>query len=378
MELELGLGLGEQRNAPKRVPSFDELCYRVGACTLCERMKGSQRVLNRSAGPLTAPVMFIGEAPGRLGADGSGIPFHGDKAGHNFESLLQAVGIERDAVFVTNAVLCNPKDSYGNNSTPDKSEISNCANFLREQIKIVNPAVVVTLGMTALKATDLVEPHGLNLRDHVRTAHKWDARLLIPLYHPGQRAMIHRNFFNQRSDYQFVAETLRRLGKVKKHPSGDTAAATQNILRQMFTISPVMSYFSLHKLVYLIEYFATKRLGSRLTRAYFVRQKDGPYCTELHAYKLKKCMPELIFKNRGGKLFLDGSALAPSLFGAMATSAEFSLISEVMARYSSMKDAELKSAVYLTSPMRRLLRMERNSGVNTYNAPIEFAADAKF
>jgi uracil-DNA glycosylase len=67
---------------------FDSLCKEVQNCKLCPRMKGSQRVLNYSAGNLEAKIMFIGEAPGRLGADESGIPFHGDKAGNNFEILI--------------------------------------------------------------------------------------------------------------------------------------------------------------------------------------------------------------------------------------------------------------------------------------------------
>src|ERR1700722_9261259 len=89
---------------------FDALVSEVNACRACPRMSGSQRVLSRAAGQLDARVMFIGEAPGRLGADGSGIPFHGDKAGNNFEELLERVGLTRYAIFVTNAALCNPKD----------------------------------------------------------------------------------------------------------------------------------------------------------------------------------------------------------------------------------------------------------------------------
>ncbi|WP_321854507.1 uracil-DNA glycosylase family protein [Paraburkholderia tropica] len=77
-------------------------------------MTGSARILGLGCGPLDAPLVFVGEVPGQLGADGSHLPFHGDKSGHNFERLIEQVGISRYEVFVTNAVLCNPKDERGN------------------------------------------------------------------------------------------------------------------------------------------------------------------------------------------------------------------------------------------------------------------------
>jgi uracil-DNA glycosylase family 4 len=79
-------------NELARLARFDALCGQVIACQKCDRMKNSARVLSRVAGPIDAKIMFIGEAPGRLGADNSGIPFHGDKAGHNFEELLAGAG----------------------------------------------------------------------------------------------------------------------------------------------------------------------------------------------------------------------------------------------------------------------------------------------
>ena len=90
--------------------------------------------------------MIVGEAPGRLGADASQLPFHGDKSGHNFEALLEFSGLNRSDVFITNAVLCNPKSGDGNNATPTKCEIVNCASNLQKQISLLNPMIVVTLG----------------------------------------------------------------------------------------------------------------------------------------------------------------------------------------------------------------------------------------
>src|SRR5690349_24292513 len=126
--------------------AYDALCLEVHRCRKCQRMNESARVLSRAAGGINAKIMFIGEAPGRLGADSSEIPFHGDKAGHNFEELLEFAGLTRADVFVTNAVLCNPRDTKGKNATPATTEISNCSTYLKRQIDLVNPRLVVTLG----------------------------------------------------------------------------------------------------------------------------------------------------------------------------------------------------------------------------------------
>src|SRR5581483_1024754 len=179
------------------VDAFDRLVCEVRDCRLCARMDERNRVLSPANGPLNAKLMFIGEAPGRLGADATQIPFHGDKAGDNFERLIEQVGISRYDCYVTNAVLCNPRNDEGNNAPPSKREIGNCTAFLRRQIELVDPDIIVTLGGNSLLALDLLKPHGVRLAEGVRRVVPWEGRILIPLYHPGQRAMIHRSFLNQ-------------------------------------------------------------------------------------------------------------------------------------------------------------------------------------
>lgn len=355
---------------------FDRLCTKVRFCTLCPRMDASQRVLSRAAGPLDATLMFIGEAPGRLGADASGIPFHGDKAGHNFESLLEFAGISRRHIFVTNAVLCNPRDASGNNATPRREELKNCAQHLRGQIDLVSPKLVVTLGAVALAALNHVQSHTLELPNSVRKAHSWYGRKLIPLYHPGQRAMLHRSFANQRSDYQFVAEQLRRIDKIASRPSGATRADVASIAKQILAVKRKLSYFALHKLFYLVEYEAAKQYGHPLTRAFFVRQKDGPYCTDLHMFKMRRAIPELMVSRDGLSIELAPSTGRLIDEGAEddATQEELELeefVVEVVTRYSKLSDAALKTRVYLTSPMKAILRQERDQLINLYNAPID-------
>jgi uracil-DNA glycosylase family 4 len=325
--------------------------------------------------------MFIGEAPGRLGADKSGIPFHGDRSGHNFEALLDQVGLSRYSIFVTNSVLCNPKDDDGNNSPPKPLEIQNCSSFLRRQIDLIAPKIVVSLGGKSLQALALIEEHNLTLQAHVRTARKWYGRTLIPAYHPGQRAMIHRSFANQLSDYQFIAEQFRRIGKPRRIASSSLKTDVRSVVVSILKHQSDVSYFGLHKLFYLVELFAVRRLGSRLTNAYIVRQKDGPYCTDLHYKKLRASLPELRMMNRRGSLIL--SLEQPQIFdpnsaGAGCDSRKVDeIVESVIGKYGTYNDAELKKSVYLTKPMRQILRAEKKGHLNLFNTPIDFTTEAR-
>jgi uracil-DNA glycosylase family 4 len=339
-------------------------------------MADSARVLNHGAGSLRARAMFIGEAPGRLGADNTELPFHGDVAGNNFEDLLAAAGIDRGEIFITNAVLCNPKDAKGNNATPIGQEIANCSRFLRRQIQLVDPAIVITLGSVALEALDSIEPHGLSLRDSVRTSNSWNGRILIPLYHPGQRAMIHRSLANQRSDYQFVAETLRRLGGTPRRPSSPTRGDALALARCIIEMKGKVSYFELHKLAYLVEYLHVRKTGERLTNAYFIRQKDGPYCTDLQVTRLQRADRNLQVHKDEGQLFLSfSSGHSTHLFSDPSfNAAGAAVVQEAIQRYSYGSEADLKTAVYMTAPMRNILRKEQSEKISLFNAPIDFLA----
>ena len=349
-----------------------DLCGRVQQCKLCDRMADSARVLGAASGSIKAKLMFIGEAPGRLGADVTGIPFHGDKAGDNFERLLDFARISREDIFVTNAVLCNPKNSDGNNTTPNEPEIARCANFLREQIHLIKPSFVVTLGLTALKATALIENHDLILREHVRTSTSWYGRFLIPLYHPGQRAMIHRSMTNQRSDYQFVAESLRRIGIAPRRVRGRTSASVREAAHAILLAQGEVTYFALHKLLYLLECLYMKEQGERLTGAYFIRQKDGPYCTDLHLSKLKSTFPDLKVRKNGHNLYI--ALPDPGLYSRQGSRnrSELSLFIQSKAKdFKGMSDSVLKTRAYLTKPFKVILRQEKNKGINMFNTPIQ-------
>lgn len=337
------------------------------------------RVLSLANGPLSAKLMFIGEAPGRLGADATQIPFHGDKAGDNFEALISQVGISRYDCFVTNAVLCNPRNDEGNNAPPSKVEIGNCTTFLARQIDLVNPSLIVTLGANSLMSLDMIEKHGVRLAEGVRSMIDWNGRKLIPLYHPGQRAMIHRSFLNQLADYQFVSEALRRMssGGTKRRSSYKRVDnVVQYCVRALLRRAGNLAYFKLHKLFYLVEYSHFRATGSRLSNAYIIRQKDGPYITDLNAGSLRRSMAGIEMRQCGNELLFRLGEVEADMFSAEGGEQKNpkldALVQKVWEKYGQATNDQLKAAVYLTSPMRALLRAEKYGRHSTFNQPVEF------
>ena len=180
------------------------------SCLLCARVRCSRKVLSDLNGDWSSQILFVAEAPGRLGAEVTGIPLFGDRTGDRFEEILKQMRLRRSEVFITNAVLCNARDEAGNNDTPSQSEIKNCSSFLRRTVEFVNPRVVIALGRVALQALNRINEHGLTLRDSVGHLHNWNGRRLGVLYHPGPRTAVHRSWELQLEDADKVARAARR------------------------------------------------------------------------------------------------------------------------------------------------------------------------
>jgi len=196
-----------------RAGRFEELVAQAAGCTRCPSMCARTAVLTSLNGPLSARVMFIGEAPGRKGADRTRIPFSGDQSGKNFDRFLASIELSRSEIFITSAALCNPRTESGANRKPTGLEITNCSAFLRRTLDIVHPKVVVTLGSVALEALRRIRYHDLTLRESVGKVFHWDGRLLVPIYHPSPQVLAsHRREAAQLEDYKFVAQALREIG----------------------------------------------------------------------------------------------------------------------------------------------------------------------
>ena len=184
---------------------------------MCERTA----VLSKLNGPLTARVMFIGEAPGRKGADRTRVPFSGDQSGKNFDRFIASIGLSRDQIFITSAALCNPRTESGANRRPTKAEVENCSGFLRQTIQLIDPKIIVTLGSVALDALKRIQWHELNLKQAVGKIVDWDGRLLVPIYHPSPQVLAsHRREAEQLKDYGVVGEALRRANVVDELQNG--------------------------------------------------------------------------------------------------------------------------------------------------------------
>lgn len=168
-------------------------------------------MLSDRNGSIDAQVMFIGEAPGRKGADRTRTPFSGDQSGVNFDRFLKSIDVARHSIFITSAALCNPRSDSGANRKPTRTELSNCSPFLRRTIELVNPRLIVTLGSVALEALKRIHYHEFTLKDSAATIQSWNDRLLVPIYHPSPQVLAsHRREAEQLRDYQVVAQAISR------------------------------------------------------------------------------------------------------------------------------------------------------------------------
>ena len=173
-------------------------------------------MLSELNGSLAARIMFIGEAPGRKGADRTRKPFSGDQSGKNFDRFLASIGLSRQQIFITSAALCNPRTESGANRKPGKTELTNCSDFLRRTIATVDPAIIITLGSVALDALKVIEPHSLTLKESAATMHSWDRRVLVPIYHPSPQVLAsHRREAEQLRDYKVVARAIKSLDRLE-------------------------------------------------------------------------------------------------------------------------------------------------------------------
>ena len=177
---------------------------------MCQRAA----VLSELNGPINARVMFIGEAPGRKGADRTRIPFSGDQSGKNFDRFLASINLKRSEIFITSAALCNPRKASGANRRPTAGEVRNCSDFLSRTIELIDPRVIVTLGGAALDALKELHYHEFNLKNDAAKIRRWNGRLLVPLYHPSPQVLItSRKEAAQSRDYQVVAQAIERIAR---------------------------------------------------------------------------------------------------------------------------------------------------------------------
>ncbi len=191
---------------------FSTLAGEARGCIICPNLADKIAVLTEMNGNLDPKVLFIAEAPGRQGADRTRKPFWGDKSGENFQILLDSIKLKRDDIFITNAVLCSPRKPNGANRKPKKSEMNNCAAFLKRTIELIDPPVIVPLGTVALEALQKIKTHSFTLKDNVACVSEWNGYRMIPLYHPSPQVFaMHRRLNQQLEDYKVLSTVIKNL-----------------------------------------------------------------------------------------------------------------------------------------------------------------------
>lgn len=152
---------------------LNKLAQEISACTKCALHETRKKSVPGD-GPANAEILFIGEGPG----------FHENEQGHPFvgasgkflDQLLAQAGLTRTEVFICNVVKCRPPG----NRDPLPDEIVACDIHLEEQIKIINPSIIVTLGRISMNkfipAAKITAVHG--------QMRKVDERFVIPMFHP--------------------------------------------------------------------------------------------------------------------------------------------------------------------------------------------------
>lgn len=207
--------------AQQAQPTLDQLAAACAACQRCGLAAGRSQVVVSRGNP-AARLMVIGEGPGAQ-EDASGLPFVG-RAGQLLDQMLESVGIDsnRDA-YVCNVVKCRPPD----NRKPTPEEMAACLPWLERQIELVDPAVILLAGATAMEGLLGVKGGITKLRGQWRQGQSpgLAGRWLMPVFHP---SYLLRNPSRERGSpkwltWQDLQDVRRRLDQIAGDNSNSTA-----------------------------------------------------------------------------------------------------------------------------------------------------------
>jgi DNA polymerase len=190
----------------QRIVALEQMDQReVRGCTLCGLCDGRTNTVFGEGDP-EAPIMFVGEGPGQS-EDEQGRPFVG-RAGDLLTKMINAMGYDREQVYIANVVKCRPP----NNRTPSAIEVQTCWDYLRRQIEIIRPSVIVTVGGPATKMVLDVKTGITKLRGTWHQYTRIDPPIpVMPTFHPAflLRAYTKENRAKVWSDLQQVIERVQ-------------------------------------------------------------------------------------------------------------------------------------------------------------------------
>lgn len=166
--------------APVALLDWDGLRAAVAGCTACDLCR-TRRQTVFGVGHAKAHWMLVGEAPGQQ-EDEQGEPFVG-KAGQLLDQMLKAVGLTRSAappeqqVYIANVLKCRPPG----NRNPEPAEVARCEPFLKRQVALVQPRLILAMGRFAVQSLLQSQEAIGRLRGHV---HRYEGVPLVVTYHP--------------------------------------------------------------------------------------------------------------------------------------------------------------------------------------------------
>jgi DNA polymerase len=165
---------GSPVSGPVPWSSLEDVAREIASCRRCLLCQGRNRTVP-GEGSATARLLFVGEGPGQT-EDETGRPFVG-RAGELLTQIIEAIGLQRQEVFICNAVKCRPPQ----NRKPLPEEMAACRPFLERQIDLIKPAVIVALGASAAEALLGSRESLGRLRNRV---HSYRGIPLVVTYHP--------------------------------------------------------------------------------------------------------------------------------------------------------------------------------------------------
>jgi uracil-DNA glycosylase family 4 len=189
----------ESAEKKARKDSLEDLRGLIGDCRRCKLWRGRSNLVFGEGSP-KARLVFIGEGPGHE-EDQEGRPFVGE-AGKMLTRIIEnAMGLKRKDVYICNVVKCRPP----NNRDPERDEIDSCIPFLKEQIRMIKPEIICTLGRIA--ATELLG-RGFKITQERGKWHSYMEIPVMPTYHP---AYILRNPKRERQLKGQVWDDIRAI-----------------------------------------------------------------------------------------------------------------------------------------------------------------------
>jgi DNA polymerase len=186
------------RGDPLAADDVAVMAERLADCRRCRLCQGRTQVVFGVGDP-KARVVFIGEAPG-ADEDRLGEPFVG-RAGQLLNEMLRAIGLRRGQVYIANVLKCRPPG----NRDPQDDETAACLPFLRRQIELISPAVIVTLGRVAARHLLGTTAPISSYRGRWTT---WQGTPVLPTFHP---AYLLRNPAAKAQSWADLKQLARKL-----------------------------------------------------------------------------------------------------------------------------------------------------------------------